>query len=54
MAGYDTENDDGRRLRNEEYLQVLQANINHPLIKKVILFYADDLSIKVSWSSNHL
>lgn len=43
------ENNVGKRKRNWEYLSVIQENINHPSIKRVVLFYTDPLSLAV-WS----
>lgn len=47
VTGYELEKREGLVTRNLEYLTVIRENINHPVIKKVILFYTDEISLEV-------
>ena len=47
VEGYEQETLESLVLRNSEYLEVVRENINHPMLKKVILFYNDENSIQV-------
>jgi len=47
IEGYDKESLQNQINRNWEYLSTIKENINHEQIKRVVLLYADDNSIKV-------
>ena len=47
VAGYEKETKDDLVKRNSEYLAVIRENINHSQIKKVIIFYTNEDSLKV-------
>jgi len=47
IEGYDKESLQNQINRNWEYLSTIKENINHGQIKRVVLLYADDNSIKV-------
>lgn len=37
------------RERDDEYMNTLEQNLNHDLVKEIHLFYTDDNSMQVSW-----
>ncbi|KAF6039090.1 hypothetical protein EB796_002601 [Bugula neritina] len=52
IEGYDKESLQNQINRNWEYLSTIKENINHEQIKRVVLLYADDNSIKVLYQQN--
>ena len=52
--GYDNKSTESLAQRNSEHIPALHENINHPMIKRVVIIYRDYTSMTVSsfiWSS---
>ena len=48
VEGYENKSTESLAQRNSEYMFALQENINHPMIKRVILIYRDAVSMRMS------